>query len=206
MGMYKTKPASNFKRLEYLYQFFENHNGFIAGGCFKNIFSKTKIKDIDIFFRTIHDYVVAVDKFISMPERYQRVFVNDNASGFLDLKTNMHIDLCCRVFGSPEDVIGSFDFTVTQFVLYKVPRGEERYRVKYHPLFFYHLHSKQASLEGPMYYGLQIIERIKRYRKYGYSLTPETFDKVRRYFKGTPKGVIDKVGEQVFYDHTNTEA
>lgn len=41
----------------------EGHKGFIAGGCFKNILSGEKVKDIDIFFESEDDFQEAVDLF-----------------------------------------------------------------------------------------------------------------------------------------------
>ena len=40
----------NFWMLNWLDEYMIGHKGFICGGCFKNIFSKEKVKDLDIFF------------------------------------------------------------------------------------------------------------------------------------------------------------
>ena len=37
--------------LNWLDEFMIGHHGFICGGCFKNIFNKEKVKDLDIFFK-----------------------------------------------------------------------------------------------------------------------------------------------------------
>lgn len=37
--------------------------GFIAGGCFKNILSGERVKDIDIFFESESDFQEAIDSF-----------------------------------------------------------------------------------------------------------------------------------------------
>ena len=34
------------------------HKGYIAGGCFKNIFNGEKIKDIDIFFDDEEEFLL----------------------------------------------------------------------------------------------------------------------------------------------------
>ena len=39
----------NFWFLRFLGQYMQGHKGFIAGGCFKNILSREKVKDVDIF-------------------------------------------------------------------------------------------------------------------------------------------------------------
>lgn len=40
----------NYWMLNWLDKFMEGHEGFICGGCFKNIFNQEKVKDLDIFF------------------------------------------------------------------------------------------------------------------------------------------------------------
>lgn len=45
-----TQGRDNFWMLNWLDEFMVGHRGFICGGCFKNIFNKEKVKDLDIFF------------------------------------------------------------------------------------------------------------------------------------------------------------
>lgn len=47
---FKSSDIFNFRQLFFLDKFLIGHNGFIAGGCFKNIFNKEKVNDIDIYF------------------------------------------------------------------------------------------------------------------------------------------------------------
>ena len=44
------QDRENFHMLNFLDKFMMGHKGYIAGGCFKNIFNGEKIKDIDIYF------------------------------------------------------------------------------------------------------------------------------------------------------------
>ena len=46
--------------LNWLDQFMVGHKGFICGGYFKNIFSKEKVNDLDIFFESKADFDEAV--------------------------------------------------------------------------------------------------------------------------------------------------
>ena len=41
----------NFFMLNWLNDYLVGHTGFTCGGCFKNIFNKEKVKDLDIFFK-----------------------------------------------------------------------------------------------------------------------------------------------------------
>ncbi len=49
---YKENTPDNFWQIRWLDRYMEGHNGFIAGGCFKNILSGERVKDIDIFFES----------------------------------------------------------------------------------------------------------------------------------------------------------
>ena len=51
---YKENTPDNFWQIRWLDRYMEGHNGFIAGGCFKNILSGERVKDIDIFLSLIH--------------------------------------------------------------------------------------------------------------------------------------------------------
>lgn len=53
------RPIENFYKVRWLEKYLFGHSGFIAGGCFKNLFSDEKLKDIDVFFRNETDYVKA---------------------------------------------------------------------------------------------------------------------------------------------------
>ncbi|WP_137743360.1 hypothetical protein [Robertmurraya siralis] len=59
-------PISNFIKIRQLDKYMIGHNGYIAGGAFKNIFNNEKIKDVDIFFENEKDYIVANDYFHPM--------------------------------------------------------------------------------------------------------------------------------------------
>ena len=63
--------TDNFWMLRFLDKFMIGHNGFICGGCFKNIFNKEKVKDIDIFFESKKDWEEAVAYFDSMTPGYE---------------------------------------------------------------------------------------------------------------------------------------
>lgn len=50
MNNFIIDTPDNFWQIRWLDKYMEGHKGFIAGGCFKNILSGEKVKDIDIFF------------------------------------------------------------------------------------------------------------------------------------------------------------
>lgn len=63
MNNFVIDTPDNFWQIRWLDKYMEGHKGFIAGGCFKNILSGEKVKDIDIFFESESDFQEAIDLF-----------------------------------------------------------------------------------------------------------------------------------------------
>ena len=63
MSNFVIGTPDNFWQIRWLDKYMEGHKGFIAGGCFKNILSGEKVKDIDIFFESESDFQEAIDLF-----------------------------------------------------------------------------------------------------------------------------------------------
>lgn len=70
----------NFWMLNWLDEYMTGHKGFICGGCFKNIFNKEKVKDLDIFFENESDFDDAVQYFDSQTPGYDGDDVRDAAA------------------------------------------------------------------------------------------------------------------------------
>lgn len=129
------KDRNNFWMLNWLDQYMTGHKGFIAGGCFKNIFSKEKVKDIDIFFESLSDWQEAVQYFDSMTlgyngddkrdEEYIFHYQNDKVKAYKNAKTGIRVELCKALFGTAKEVISQFDFTIAKFAYYKVEVEDE---------------------------------------------------------------------------------
>lgn len=120
-SIYIKNIPENFWFLRFLDEFMEGHKGFIAGGCFKNILSKEKVKDIDIFFESSYDFQEAVDYFNDLVEKGEWKFKyrNEKACAFQKVGASMWVELIESVFGTPEQILDKFDFTVTKFAYYK---------------------------------------------------------------------------------------
>lgn len=124
------KDRDNFWMLNWLDYYMTGHKGFIAGGCFKNIFSKEKVKDLDIFFESQADYDDAVRYFDSMTpgyegddkrdEEYIFHYENEKVKAYKNVKTGIRVELCRVLFGTAKEVISKFDFTIAKFAYYKV--------------------------------------------------------------------------------------
>lgn len=119
----------NYWMLNWLDEFMQGHKGFICGGCFKNIFSKEKVKDLDIFFENAGDYEDAVQYFDSMTpgyegddkrnEEYTFFYQNDNVKAYKHNRTGITIELCCKIYGTAEEILKKFDFTIVKFAYFK---------------------------------------------------------------------------------------
>lgn len=215
----------NFWMLNWLDEFMTGHKGFICGGCFKNIFNNEKVKDLDIFFESRADYDNAVQYFDSMTpgydqgdkreEKYEFSYENFNVKAYKHKKTGITIELCCKVFGTAEEILKRFDFTVTKFAYYKkevpdestfVPfysdgiedmsgRKEPETHIEYMVLmdekFFEHLHMKRLVVDDGMPFPMSTFERMFRYARYGYFPCRETKMKIVRALRGISEQQIE---------------
>lgn len=202
----------NYWMLNWLDQFMEGHKGFICGGCFKNIFNKEKVKDLDIFFQSYSDWADACEYFDSMTAgyteegieevseedaEYKFLYENENVKAYIHKKTGVRLELCNKIFGTAEQIISQFDFTITKFAYYKAEIEDEtgaevedtpfdvesagekikthiEYRVMYDDKFFEHLHLKRLVINDKIPYPMSTFERMLRYAKYGYFPCRET--------------------------------
>ncbi len=202
----------NFWTLNWLDGFMVGHKGFICGGCFKKIFNKEKVKDLDIFFHSEYDWNEAVDYFDSMTpgyegdekrdEQYRFYYENKNVKAYKHIKTGIVLELCRKIFGTAEDILNQFDFTIVKFAYYKEevedetgaaveydPFGIEpvkgegqkthiEYRVMYDDIFFEHLHMKRLVVDNEIPFPMSTFDRMFKYAKYGYLPCKETKMKV----------------------------
>jgi hypothetical protein len=168
----------NYFQLKILDKFMMGHNGFIAGGCFKNLFNGERVKDIDVFFENTNDFEAARVYFDSQEEDYYFFYENPNVYAYKHRETNTTVELCRKVFGTADEVISAFDFSIVKFAYYKTeeddtgvfPDGEKRtvYKVALDDKFFEHLHLKRLVVDDKLLYPMSTFERMIRYIKYGY--------------------------------------
>lgn len=207
-----------------------DHNGFICGGCFKNIFNHEKVKDIDIFFKNQKDFDEAVQYFDSQSMGYTGdetgnviysfYYKNDNVKAYKHIEKDITIELCCKVFGTAEEILNNFDFTVTKFAYYKEevedetgaeydefstvmtpgtePQTHIEYKILHDDKFFEHLHLKRLVTDNKILYPMSTFERMLRYAKYGYFPCRETKLKIIESLRELPKQQIEL--SENFYD------
>lgn len=207
------QERDNFWLLNWLDEFMTGHKGFICGGCFKNIFNHEKVKDLDIFFKNRTDFDEAVQYFDSQStgyegkdkgaEIYQFYYENDNVKAYKHIEKGITIELCCKIFGTAEEILNNFDFTVTRFSYYKEevedetgatieyetfgiepvepskkPETHIEYKILHDDKFFEHLHLKRLVTDNKIPYPMSTFERMLRYAKYGYFPCRETKMKI----------------------------
>jgi len=173
------RDCANFGNLMFLDKYLEHHRGFVAGGCFKNIFNREPIKDVDVFFRSIEDFFAAKRHFEKNDDQYYPYYENDKVIAFKSrgayANKSITIELIRTVFGEPADILNGFDFTITKFAYFKekTEEGTET-KVLHHDKYFEHLHAKRLVVDGKLPFPVSSFERMIRYIKYGYTPCRET--------------------------------
>ena len=167
------KSADDFWKVRVLDKYLEKHKGFACGGCFKNIFNGDKIKDVDVFFGSLEDFLAAVDHFKN-DDGYCLYYENENVTAFKEIESGVVVELCRKIFGSPEQILNQFDFTVTKFAYYNKEvedddGGHIEKFVLMHEDFFQHLYLKRLVIDDKVPYPMSTLERMFRYVRYGFS-------------------------------------
>lgn len=209
------KERDNFWVLNWLDQFMIGHKGFIAGGCFKNIFNNEKVKDLDMFFKCNSDFEGAAEYFDeqcgedNQDGDFRFYYENSNVKAYKHVRTGTTIELCCKVFGTAEEILNNFDFTIVKFAYYKeeVPdknpfEGEEpkthiEYKILCDSCFFEHLHLKRLVTDNKILYPMSTFDRTFRYAKYGYFPCKETKLKIINSLRGLPEEKV-KIPENLY--------
>lgn len=184
MTDFKKADILNFRQLFFLDEFLLGHNGFIAGGCFKNIFNNEPVKDIDVFFENNADFLQAKRVFKQLitehPDKWSKSYRNAKVYAVYSKKHNIRIELIRSVFGTPEQILKDFDFTVTKFAYYvdkSLVDPEDymaQFQVMYHEDYFEHLQMKRLVLDANIPFPISTFNRSYKYTGYGYNLCRES--------------------------------
>lgn len=169
------EPIQNMPQLKFLQKYLIRNGddgvmGFIAGGCFKSYFMGNKIKDIDIFFpnRDYYEYAVSAN---------EEEIINENDNCLTIMNDGVKIDLICSIFGTPEEVLSNFDFTVSKFAM-------DDQNVYYHNRFFKDITLKKLVIDDKIPKPYSTFTRSMRYSRYGFNLCKEStiklLDAIRR--------------------------
>jgi hypothetical protein len=184
------ESINNMPQLKFLQNYFIKDEeglvlGFVAGGCFKSYFSGKKIKDIDIFFPNKNNF----EKAVSQNQEYS-VYQNDNCQTIE--KDGMRIDLIRSIFGTPEEILSNFDFTISKFAM-------DTERVYYHTDFFKHLTLKKLVLDDRIPKPYSTFSRSMRYSRYGFNLCKESTIKLLNAIKNENTNLsVDSIPQTLY--------
>lgn len=181
---FKEYNIKNYKNTLNLDKYLYNHNGFIAGGYFKSILQNQTPKDIDIFFKNRDDFDVALNHFKS--SGWTVKYENEKAIALKKHNEEIWIELIRCVYGTPEEILSNFDFTISKMAYYKKDvdvlqemvnkksfvgmKPSEEFILIGHKDFFEHLHMKMLVVDKEIPYPISTWERTYKYKSYGYNL------------------------------------
>ena len=168
-----------------------NNKSFVAGGCFKNILKQEAPRDIDVFFHTAADFDESLAEFMKSTH-YIQEHRNPRSVGFRHKTHDLLIDLVCYRYGTPEEILTSFDFTVVKFA-YFLRDGE--YRVIHHVNFEKHLEEKKLETYTDPVNVDKFFNRVLRYNTYGYNVTRGLKRRMFRAIRVMDAGDIENVSE-----------
>lgn len=205
---FKSSDIFNFRQLFFLDKFLIGHNGFIAGGCFKNIFNKEKVNDIDIYFGSKGNFEIAKkyyrDLIKEKPDKWRLSYENNKVWAVYSIQDEIRIELIKSVFGSAEQIISNFDFTITKFAYYKDSEkiDEEDYlaqfEVLYHEDYFEHLQTKRLVIDDGIPFPISTFNRSYKYQKYGYGLCRESKIKLLEAINELPEITSEELGKSLY--------
>ena len=169
---YIRKDASEFEKLAVLFPILKrNEKAIIAGGVFKDLFLERKFRDIDLFFNSQKDLCNTIN-FVKENTGFKMIYENNNATGYFDLNLNWKIDFVQKQFGSPEEILDSFDFSVSKFCLFKDGCG---LKVLFHCCFFEDLTNKNLKFNPKVVNPVSMLSRALKYSTYGFNLNKSDF-------------------------------
>ena len=118
---------------------------------------------------------------------------NEKVCAFQKDGEKIWIEFIESEFGTPEEILRSFDFTVAKMAYFKQPKYDNsdddipfssekivgyEYRLLHHENFFEHLHMKRLVIDENIPFPISTWERTYRYKGYGYNMCRETKKKL----------------------------
>ena len=186
--MNKTDIIDNYPMLKCLKIYLSDINGFIAGGCFRSIFDGITPKDADLFFRNETDFNSAKDAYAA--KEWKIIYENKNVTG-LYKKGLLRVDLVRSIYGTPEEVISRFDFSVSKFAM-------DKEKVIHAENYWRDLHLKRLVCDEGIPMPIGTFERAQRYAKYGYFMCRETKVKLLTAIQSANQTSIEELNKSLY--------
>jgi len=132
-------------------------------------------KDVDMFFYNQDLFKNFTDQHYDEDNIFGESYATVNSIGFHYNNDNINVMIDCvrKNFGTPDEIISMFDFTVTQAALFlgNEENGLDKNTVylMYHPDFKNHIKNKILLFTSKSSRRQNIMERVERYWDYGYA-------------------------------------
>lgn len=156
--------------------------GFIAGGAVRSVFASEPINDFDIFFPSKQNFNDCIEKLGEIMENdkndsstqsthFKYNFTKTDAAYSYTTKEKQQFQLIQAVFGSPSDILSSFDFTICMGAW--IPNATLPYTSKtfiLDDLFLKHIAQHRLVFNANANYPICSLWRALKYVKKGYKL------------------------------------
>ena len=170
--VFTAADAADYSALGQVIRHVKGTKGIVAGGAFKNVFSGTPVKDIDVFFRNQTDWEDAYETLVS--RGYTKDYEGKRVRALKCPETDVRVELIGNsygevedIFGEPEGILQNFDFTITKAAVFF---HEEAWVFLKHRDFFEHLTLKRLVIDADLVKPFSTFERTLRYTGYGYRM------------------------------------
>lgn len=159
------------ENLKFFKEILSKIDGFVAGGVFKDLIKGKKPKDYDVFFKSKKEYNKAIGYMSTNTKEYKYI---ETLEGyyvrFLHKKSNNVLELNSRSFGTPAEIISKFDFDITKMALVYV--NPNQFKVICNKNMVDNVKNDTITINKNIKPTISTLERIKRYKSYGYSFNP----------------------------------
>lgn len=199
----------DFPQAVWLKQFLIGHPGIIAGGCFRSVFTGEKPHDLDMFFHDVGEYSQAVQYFRAAKDKYLPGYQNKNVESFIHLESKTRIECVKTIFGTPEEILDQFDFTIAKFAICIEPEPPDspyddwtyNELITYHPFFFEHLSMKRLVVDDKMPFPVSTFNRCFKYAARGFFPCRETKLKILRAINELPNVEDGDLSKAMYEGH-----
>ena len=181
------EDGDNFPFLHRYEKFVLQPGDCIAGGFAKNALLHKQPRDLDMYFPSQEHYLHT--KEVMVNDGWSVKYDTDHATCLT--KDNLSIDLVKVHYGTAEQIIDGFDFTICKFAWVRLREDhndndddlfiddgvdDEGYPFEavFSPVFFEHLAMKRLVIDNMMVLPLNTFQRMFKYTRYGYNLTRES--------------------------------
>ena len=144
------------------------HGGFIAGGAVRSVFASERINDYDIFFPSKKDFDNCTKEFAELTNDeggFKYKFTRTDSAWSYRTESKQQFQLIQAVFGTPDQIVDSFDFTVCMAAW--IPMDN---RFLLNDLFLKHLSQRRLHFNANAGYPICSLWRAFKYTQRGYKL------------------------------------